>query len=94
MVVDSLSSRRAVPRHRSRRRRVRRGAAKEIEHVSGKLLPFAWGVGERDATAVASAHALEAEPPLSQILADGHVTVPWIDVPHLPLTTIAVSKDP
>ncbi len=84
----------AVARYGAARPLRRRYAAKAVEHVIGQLLPRGWNVGERNAAAIASARALEAEPAFAKIDPHAPLHRGRIDVPHLPLETIAVRKDP
>jgi hypothetical protein len=76
-------------------RALRRGdAAKTVEPVIGELLPCRWCLDERESAAVASIYALEAQPTLAKIEPDAVLPGGRIDVPYLPLETIAVSEDP
>jgi hypothetical protein len=70
------------------------GAAKVIEPVIGKLLPRRRHLGECEATTIASAHALEAEPASAEVCPNAHMPGRGVDVPHVPFETIAVREDP
>jgi hypothetical protein len=62
--------------------------------VRGQLLPGGWHLGEREATAVASVGALEAEPSLAEIHPDTLLPGGGIDAPDTPFGAIAVREDP